>query len=972
MYQSYPQPYQLVIYILFLLAASCNHEKQEAYIISAPAQKEYTSINEEGRTVIPNGRFIEPAGDTYLVAPHPFGLVVSPDGNTVVTANSGFTPFSISIISDVRSDQPQVIQIPDGERSEAEYRTTAIPGCYSCGKVVGEGNQTPQSSYEYGKAINTQINKDYFPSIFMGLAISPDNKLLYISGGQENKIYKFDLTSRQMIGSIDCSQKTERDGIKDFSHGFIGEIVISKDGKTLYGVDQINFRLFVIDLTTERITSNVAVGRYPFSLTLTPEEDAVYVANVGAFEYKNITSLDEDQLWETALDFPVYTYLSKEMIEGIDSDTLQVPPLGDPNVPESFSVWKVDLQGSEPEVTAKIKTGILVGELVDDIPAVGGSSPNSVVATDRYVFVSNGHNDCISVIDMEKDTVVRNIYLQPDKRLGNLRGIIPFGLTISSDYQKLYVAEAGLNAVAVIDVPSMQVLGHIPTGWFPAKVKLTDDDKKLIVSNAKGYGSGPNGGRDVDVEGIMSYIGFLTKGSVSVIDVPANEDLAEMTKKVIRNNFKIEDVTAEMIESRERNPVPLYPGGKESPIKHFVYIVKENRTYDQVFGQRGRGDSTLTEYGYRARIENKAQTTVVEGVDVMVNHLKLADEYAISDNFYCDGDQSLDGHWWLVNAYPNDWIETDVVVYYGGGRSRVEGSKAPGNLIFQYGFSQLPEDYNEAGSMWEHLQRQQKSFYNFGLDIWFSGLDNDVAKTKEKDVAVKAITNFPISQALFDNTSRRFPSYNTGIPEQYRADVFIEEFTERWLGKDGQPPKEEMPAVVVIYYGVDHGAPERPDDGYPFWASYMADNDLALGRTVEFLSQTPYWKNMAIIVTEDDSQDGRDHVDAHRSILMVISPYAKKNYVSNVHTSFGSIFKTIWNTLGMPYLNHYDAAANDFSDMFTAEPDFSPYFALPVDGRLFDPEKALTPLDENFNWKAVEESPGLDNLEGFLETHRNN
>jgi len=152
----------------------------------------------------------------------------------------------------------------------------------------------------------------------------------------------------------------------------------------------------------------------------------------------------------------------------------------------------------------------------------------------------------------------------------------------------------------------------------------------------------------------------------------------------------------------------------------------------------------------------------------------------------------------------------------------------------------------------------------------------------------------------------------------------------------------------------------------------MADNDLALGRTVEFLSRTPYWKNMAIIVTEDDAQDGRDHIDAHRSILMVISPYAKKNYIGNVHYSFGSIHRTFWNTLGLPCLNQYDAAANDFADLFTSEPDFTPYNAIPVDVRIFDPNIALDPLDEEFNWKAVEESAELDNVKDFLVTHKNN
>jgi hypothetical protein len=150
----------------------------------------------------------------------------------------------------------------------------------------------------------------------------------------------------------------------------------------------------------------------------------------------------------------------------------------------------------------------------------------------------------------------------------------------------------------------------------------------------------------------------------------------------------------------------------------------------------------------------------------------------------------------------------------------------------------------------------------------------------------------------------------------------------------------------------------------------MADNDLALGRLVEFLSQTPYWKNMAVIITEDDPQGGVDHIDAHRSILMVLSPYAKQNYVSHTHYSFGSIFKTMWHILGLPYLNQYDAGATDMADFFTNQPDFTPYHALPVDKRIFDPQKALDPLDEKFNWKAIVESPILDNPEDMLQRSR--
>ena len=176
-----------------------------------------------------------------------------------------------------------------------------------------------------------------------------------------------------------------------------------------------------------------------------------------------------------------------------------------------------------------------------------------------------------------------------------------------------------------------------------------------------------------------------------------------------------------------------------------------------------------------------------------------------------------------------------------------------------------------------------------------------------------------------------------------------------------------MPQVLTVILPNDHGAGERPDAGYPFRESYMADNDLAVGRIVEFLSHTPYWEKMLIVITEDDAQNGVDHIDAHRSVLMVISPYIKRGYISKEHYSFGSIFKTFWNILGLPYLNQYDAGATDLADFFIETPDFTPYNAVSVDARIFDPQKALDPFDEKFDWSALGESPVIDDPKDMMK-----
>lgn len=869
--------------------------------ISAPAGNEQTKIDKNGKTVIPNGRFLTPRGTQIMTAPHPYGLILSPDGKTVVTANSGIVPFSISVINNILEENPQVKQIPEGAKND----------------------------------------KGILEACFMGLAISPDNQTVYVAGGEANKIFKYDLTTGKQKGSINCALKTKS---QDFRHGYLGDMVMSKNGKKLYVVDQIGFRMVVIDVEKEQIIDNIPTGRYPFGICLSPDESTVFVANVGVFEYKPFTDLDLKNLKETAHKYPATKYNTKEMIEG--NAVKGVPALGDPNAPEAFSVWAFSTNlSAENKPKAMIKTGFLVGQMVEDFPAVGGSSPNSVVASNDYVFVSNGNNDCISVIDSKSNKVLKNIFLNPDPRLGKLRGIIPFGVTLSPDQKRLYVAEAGINAVAVIDVAKLEVVGHIPTAWFPSKLKVSNDGKKLIVANAKGYGSGPNAGKNFTMKQEGSYIGALMKGSVSIIDIPTDEELKQETKVVIENNFKF--------SSSKQNSI--LESGK---LKHIVFIAKENRTYDEVFGQisGGEGDASLARFGNNVKVSNKKGTKIITDANVMPNHIALAKRFAIGDNFHCDSDVSADGHRWLVSTYPNEWCETATAASYGGKRGLRDSSTAPGNLaIYGSAGSIYPEDYNEAGSLWDHLQRYNKDFYNFGFGVEMAGAYSD---STMKYIGELYTINYPLPEPLFDKTSKTFPTYNMAIPDQFRADLFMKEFNEKWMGKG-----KTLPPVITLMLPNDHGTSERTHAGFPFQASYMADNDLAVGRTIEFLSRTPYWKNMVIVITEDDPQGGVDHIDAHRSILQVISPYSKKDYVGKVHYSFGSIFKTFWHILGVPYLNQYDAGATDLSDMFTDKPDFTPYNAVSSDLRIFDPAKALTPINEKFDWKAFSASEELDRTE---------
>ncbi|MFZ4523173.1 MAG: bifunctional YncE family protein/alkaline phosphatase family protein [Bacteroidales bacterium] len=911
-----------LIMVLAVLLLGCSHSPKDLSVLSAPAGSDYTFIRKAGITVIPNGRLLTPAGVSTEVAPHPYGLAVSDDGEFAVTANSGVRPLSISIIKGLQQLHPGVLQVPPGPLN----------------------------------------NAGILESVFMGLAISPDRQRVYVSGGQANKVLVFSVNDGVKIDSVDCSRGSDGQNYPD---GYIGDMALTRDGRFLYAVDQTNFRLVVIDVQKRQVARSVKVGRYPFGVALSPDEKQVYVANVGMFEYKKIGSVEANKDYDQALKYPPFAYGSTEMKEGVTIGKVRVPGTGEPNVPESFSVWSVSVADiMHPRVVAKIKTGALVGDKVEGIPAVGGSSPNSMVCTSKYVFVSNGNNDNISVISLESNRVVKEIPLKLTDAVKNFRGVIPFGLAISPDQKRLFVAESGINAVGVVDIETLELIGHIPTGWFPSKLAVTKDGKKLIVANAKGYGSGPNGGKEFKAGPEGTYIGCLMKGTVSIIDVPSDAALKVFTQRVIRNNFTIERYSGAS-KARKDNPIPLYGGERESPVKYIVFISKENRTYDEVFGQlkKGRGDPTIARYGKGVSFTNKDRARRVEEATVMPNHLKLASLYSVSDNFYVDSDVSADGHRWLVNTYPNEWVEATVPASYGGNRTYKSSSKAPGSLGMTGSAGAIyPEDYNEAGSMWDHLERNGVDFFNFGFGVMF---EPAFYKDTFKDFGIRYFTNYPMPAPMYTRTSRTYATFNMAIPDQFRITQFTREFNEKWTG-----PGKEMPKVLTVILPNDHGAGERPDAGYPFRESYMADNDLAVGRIVEFLSHTPYWKNMAIVITEDDAQNGVDHVDAHRSILMVISPYAKRDYVSHVHYSFGSLFKTFWNILGLPYLNQYDAGATDLSDMFTATPDFSPYLALPCDLRIFDPQKALTPLDEKFDWKALSTSPDIDNPSEMTEDQK--
>jgi hypothetical protein len=527
---------------------------------------------------------------------------------------------------------------------------------------------------------------------------------------------------------------------------------------------------------------------------------------------------------------------------------------------------------------------------------------------------------------------------------------------LSKDEKTLYVALLGMNAIAVIDVMSQKTTGLIPSGWGPTRVLLSSDEKYIYAITYRGLGAGPNGGKGFIAPPQGTYVGDIQLGTFQKIPMPDFAKLKVYTQQTIANTFLEKTVKI------DDNPLPADPTTGQSPIKYIVYITKENRTYDEVFGQlkTGKGDSTLARFGVNC------QYTLADSLKwkfsqmkVSPNHHKIAKTFAYSDNFYCDSDASIHGHHWMMGVIPNEWVEANSSV----DKSAKYFSSAPGRRFPGSTGSMDPEDYSEKGGIWEAMERKNVSFYNFGEA-------NETAHVRESwsDTLTGAAHGVmvPMQKALFTRTSHNYAGYNTNIPDQFRMNQFEEEFTKMWL-----KGKEKMPSLVTIQIPNDHTGDIRPDYGYATRAAYVADNDLAIGRVLHFLSRTPYWKSMLVIMTEDDPQGGIDHIDAHRSILMLASPYVKRGYVSNTHANFGSILKSIYNILQVPYVNQYDVTASLFQDFFTAKPDYTPYTLEMHDPRVFDIEKAMKKYhNKNIDWRKIMKGPEMDDLKDIKGSFR--
>lgn len=853
--------------------------------ITAAAQTYYApagirpALRKPSASILPGGRIIAPLGEQYITGAGAFGLALSSSGKTVVTSNGGPGRNSLTVLDRDKNGRWEVRQLV--------ARSLEIMG---------------------------QFDAEDWRSVFMGLAFSNEHAA-FVSEGNSGKISLFDWNA-DYRRVIDLNQNK-------FADSYSGDLALDAERGFLYAVDQANFRVVVIDTKSRQVLTSVGVGRLPFALTLSPDRRKLYVTNLGMFDYQSIPGADPKQARATGIPFPAFGFPSAEAAAGIERPTekglVKVPGLGDPNVPESNSVAVIDV--SRPlaaKLETFIRTGVPFGE-----NSQAGSSPSGILAIGDRVFVSNASNDSITIIDAKTNTVAGEIPIRITG-LEQLRGVLPIGMAYHEKSGWLLVAEAGINAVAVIDPREKRVLGHLPVGWFPTRVAIDNDT--VFVSNAKGNGRGPN--VPGAVRGVLGapLPSLPRQGSLSMFPLPKSEDLASQTSFVLEaNGFRPQEKPA--------SPLP-------SGIRHVILIVKENRSYDEVFGDMANaangaamGSPLIARLGTRGYVDGKGKRFSLKDVNITPNHHAIARRWAFSDNFYADSDVSGDGHHWLVGAYPNAWLESSLMAAYSDQKKDFRLSSAPGRLLFAGSDSSVhPEEQVEGGTIWHHMARHGVSFYNFGEGFELAGVDED---RDLEPTGARFLTNVPMPEPLYHNTSRQYPGFNMNIPDQFRASQFIKELDEKYV-KGG----EELPQFLFIHLPNDHMAKERPEDGYPYEESFVADNDYALGRILEYLSGTKWWSETAVFITEDDAQGGVDHIDAHRTVLLCAGPWCKKDYVSHVNTSFPGLLKTIFRLLNMPPLTLFDAAASDLSDCLSSQPDPAPYKAVPVDTRIFDPVAA--------------------------------
>ena len=743
---------------------------------------------------LPNGWSLTPAGRSFPLGDLPLNIAVSGSGKRMAVTNNGQSVQSIQLIDPV---------------SEQVLHTEMVAKAW------------------------------------YGLKFSADEKTLYASGGNDNRIlvYKVFPDKLQLADSIILGDKWP----KKISPAGMD---IDEVSKTLYVVTKDNKSLYVADLRRREVRQQISLGSEAYTCLLSPDRKNLYIS-----------------LWgnDKVMNWNLITQRKKE--------------------------WSV------------------------------GDNPNEMCLTKdgRYLFVANANDNSVSIIDTREDKVTEtlNAAMYPDAPSGSTSN----GLALSHDEKTLYIANADNNCLAVFDISipgSSRSKGFIPVGWYPTNVKVLG--KKIFVSNGKGFTSAANpygpdpseqrqkviyqksdSSRPADVQ----YIGGLFKGTMSIIDVPDEKTMGAYSKAVYEN--------VPYTKEKERNPggeagnpIPRMVG-ESSPIKYVFYVIKENRTYDQVLGDipEGNGDSSLVLFGEK----------------ITPNQHALAREFVLLDNFYVDGEVSADGHNWSMGAYATDYLEKNWPTSYGGrgGEYDAEGTREIAN--------------NKNGFIWDLCSRSGVSYRTYG------------------EFADDYKANIPSLEGHF---CPYYTSWDESVRDTTRFSQWRREF-------DSLLAKNAVPKLNTLRFINDHTQGLTPNKPTPF--AHVADNDLAVGLFVEYLSQSPIWKETAIFIVEDDAQNGPDHVDAHRTTAYLAGGFVKRRFVDHTMYSTSSMLRTMELILGLPPMTQYDAAATPMWNCFSLRPDTSPFRAKPSNINLDDintKNNALSQKSLEFDFSKEDRVPDLE------------
>ncbi|MEQ1821058.1 MAG: hypothetical protein ABL949_00960 [Fimbriimonadaceae bacterium] len=723
-----------------------------------------------GLTIMPNGRFLTPKGKRLWSGDDLWGLALSPDNSTLVAIHTGPTAAANS-----------------------------SPGLTIYSELASDKPSKREVSLK---------------QIAPGGAFTPDGKKFVVSTGDKGGIAIFETTNWTLESEISAN-----DGIED---SFVNDVVLAKSGRIAFGVDVANQDVVTFDLETRKLIGRAKAGRQPYTCALTSDQKHLLVANIGVFDYSLVPKPELGKGNPAGLNLPAFYFPSRESETGVMAEGRFVPGLGSPYVPDAQSIWSFDVSvPALPKLAGKVKSGILIHGVADAGKAVGASAPNEMLVRGNELYVANANNDTISVFALPALKLKRTIRLSPHPAVAKLRGVIPSGMAMNLDGTRLYVCESGLNAVAVVEPKSGRTLGHIPTGWFPMEVRLSSSGKNLYIATQKGLGFGPRGSKNPRPASDERFGLTEMPGMVDAIAAPSPAELARYTKEVLRNNGLISKPTP-------KSPVAGSSGKPSNEIKHVVFITKENHTFDGIFGADipgADGEADYAEFGLNGWIQEKGKS---ERVPIMPNHIALGRQFSISDNFYMEPQASGDGHRWLVGVYPSLWTTR---VFYAGWSFKAT-DKAKGRLVsFGSDGSQIPEDYLENGSLFEHLNRGNVSFRNYGEGYELPETDEGANTTKSGTIYP---FNHPMPKVLYQNTCFDFPAYNNNIPDIARYNWFVEDLQKTYFSKG-----KGLPKFLNIAICNDHGSRPNPKYGYPYVASYMADNDLALGKIVDFLSHRP-------------------------------------------------------------------------------------------------------------------------------------